>query len=176
MKLGTNHPWVKDKWRAPPFSKGKWLQKCENTSTKFLNLLLLNHWANFNQTWQKVSLGKEGFSLFRWKGHTFLHCEITKLQKYIYEIKKSSSELLGQFYNIYNHNFSQMNSLLWSGFSGERCGPWTSCLFKRSRQFVNMYQLVDNLVPSIAYELQVILYGRDISIQFEISNKKLLFT
>ena len=30
---------------------------------------------------------------------------------------------------------------------------------------------VDNLVPSMACELQVILYGRDISIQFEISNK-----
>ena len=31
---------------------------------------------------------------------------------------------------------------------------------------------VDNLVPSIACELQVKLYGRDISIQFEITNKK----
>ena len=30
---------------------------------------------------------------------------------------------------------------------------------------------VDNLVPGIAWELQVQLYGRDIFIQFEISNK-----
>ena len=41
--------------------------------------------------------------LFKWKGHTFLHqVIITKFQKYIHEIKKSSpSEPLGQFYNIY---------------------------------------------------------------------------
>ena len=30
-------------------------------------------------------------------------------------------------------------------------------------------------MPSIAYELQVLLYGRDVSIQFDISNKTLLF-
>ena len=73
----------------------------------------LNDWhvvtVDFNQTWQKASLGKEDLSLFKWKGHTFLHWEkITKLQKYIHEIKKSPPELLGQFYNIYNYNFAQM--------------------------------------------------------------------
>ena len=34
---------------------------------------------------------------------------------------------------------------------------------------------VDNWVPILACELQVILYCKDISVQFEISNKKLLF-
>ena len=48
--------------------------------------------------------------LFKWKGHTFLHqVIITKFQKYIHEIKKSSpSEPLGQFYNIYNYNHSSL--------------------------------------------------------------------
>ena len=68
-------------------------------------------------------------SLFKWKVQTFLHWEmITKLQKYFNEILKSSPpEPLGQFYNINNHNFAQMYSLIWTGFSGERCGPWASC-------------------------------------------------
>ena len=35
------------KWGAPPFSKGRWLRKSENTSTKILNLLLLNYWVSF---------------------------------------------------------------------------------------------------------------------------------
>ena len=29
------------------------------------HLLLQNHWVNFDQTWQKVSLGEEDFSLFK---------------------------------------------------------------------------------------------------------------
>ena len=28
---------------------------------------------------------------------------------------------------MYNHNFANMYSLIWTGFSGERCGPWASC-------------------------------------------------
>ena len=64
------------------------------------------------------------------KSYTLFHLEIlAKLQKYIHEISKSSPpELLGQFNNIYNHNFAQMYSLNWTGFSGERFGPWASCL------------------------------------------------
>ena len=63
------------------------------------NHLLQNQMVNFNQTWQKASIGKEDLSSFKWKGHTFLNQEIiTKLQKNIHEIKKSSPpELLGQF-------------------------------------------------------------------------------
>ena len=33
--------------------------------TKFKNLPLLNHWANFNQTWHKASLGKWDLILFK---------------------------------------------------------------------------------------------------------------
>ena len=44
-------------------------------------------WANFNQTWQKASLGKEDLSVCKWKSYTFLHWEIlTKLRRYIQEI------------------------------------------------------------------------------------------
>ena len=67
--------------------------------------------TNFNQTWHKASLGVEELRFFILKGQAFLQREIiTKLQKYILEIKifssrttrpdsvlKSPSELLGQF-------------------------------------------------------------------------------
>ena len=36
--------------------------------TTFINILLQNHWANFNQTWHKVSLGEgkiEGYAPFQ---------------------------------------------------------------------------------------------------------------
>ena len=63
---------------------------------------------------KKSSLGNEYLSLFKWKGHTFLHWEIiTKLQKYIHEIIKSSpTELLGEYMKIYNHNFAHLNWFL----------------------------------------------------------------
>ena len=56
-KLGTNHLWVKgiqvcSNKRPCPFQRG---DNCENTLTNFKNLLLKNHWANFNETWHKVS-------------------------------------------------------------------------------------------------------------------------
>ena len=51
------------KWRAPPFSKGRLLRNSKNTLTKFKNLLLQNHWAIFNQTWHKASLGEGDSSL-----------------------------------------------------------------------------------------------------------------
>ena len=37
----------------------------ENTLTKFKNLLLQNHWANFNQTWHKASLSEGDSNLFK---------------------------------------------------------------------------------------------------------------
>ena len=37
-----------------------------NLLTKFKNLLLLNQWANFNQTLHKASLGEGDSSLFKW--------------------------------------------------------------------------------------------------------------
>ena len=37
------------------------------------NLHLQNHWANFNQTWHKPSLGKGNSSLFKWRAlHYFV--------------------------------------------------------------------------------------------------------
>ena len=35
------------------------------------HLLLQNHWANFNQTWHKVSLGEGNSSLFKWRAPPF---------------------------------------------------------------------------------------------------------
>ena len=35
------------------------------------HLLLQNHWANFNQTWHKASLGKGDSSLFKWRAAPF---------------------------------------------------------------------------------------------------------
>jgi hypothetical protein len=35
-------------------------------------LLLQNHWANFNQTWHKSSLGEVDSKLFKWRGFAFL--------------------------------------------------------------------------------------------------------
>ena len=34
-------------------------------------LLLQNHWANFNQTWHKASLGEGDSSLFKWRTISF---------------------------------------------------------------------------------------------------------
>ena len=38
-------------------------------------------------------------------------------------LKMFSSWTTGPLYNIWNHNFSQMYSLIWTGFLGESCGP-----------------------------------------------------
>ena len=35
------------------------------------HLLLQNHWANFNQTWHKASLGDGDSSLFKWRAPSF---------------------------------------------------------------------------------------------------------
>ena len=61
------------------------------------------------------------------KGPHLLQREIiTESKKYIQEIGKSSSGLHSQFYDIFicNHSFAEMYSLICTGFSGERCGPW----------------------------------------------------
>ena len=79
--------------KGPPFPRGDNYKIGKIHWQILKNLLLQNHWVNFNQTWHKAS---------------------------------SPPELLGQFYNIYDQNYAQMNSLIWTGFSGERCGPWAS--------------------------------------------------
>ena len=32
-----------------------------------------------------------------------------------------------------NHSFEQMCLFIWTGFSGEQCGPWASCFFLRKK-------------------------------------------
>ena len=61
------------------------------------HLLLQKHRVNFEQTWHKASLVEEGSSLFNLRAPPFSKI-ITKYQKFIEEIKKSSSqEPLDQF-------------------------------------------------------------------------------
>ena len=37
----------------------------------YFRLLLKNHWANFNQTWHKASLGDGDSNLFKWRATPF---------------------------------------------------------------------------------------------------------
>ena len=60
-KRCTKHPWVQGNQvcsnEGPhPFQRGDNYEIVKNTLTKLKNLLLQNHWANFNQTWHKASL------------------------------------------------------------------------------------------------------------------------
>ena len=64
-KLGTKHPWVKGiqvcSNEGPyPFPRGD-----NYKIAKIKNLLLQNHWANFNQTWHKAYLGEGDSSWFK---------------------------------------------------------------------------------------------------------------
>ena len=76
---------------------------------KFKNPLLQNYWANFSQSWHKASLGEGGSSFF--------NEEPINSHKVINVLFFSLSRLW------YNH----MCLLIWTVFSGERCGPWASC-------------------------------------------------
>ena len=62
-KLGTKHPWVKgtpvclnEGFR--PFPRGDNNEIANNTLSNLKNLLLQNHWTNFNKTWHNASLGE----------------------------------------------------------------------------------------------------------------------
>ena len=59
------------KWRTCPFPRGDNYTNSENTLMKFKNILLQNHWANFNQTWHKASLGKGNLCLLKWRAPPF---------------------------------------------------------------------------------------------------------
>ena len=48
-----------------------------------IHILLQNHWANFNQTWYKVSLSEWDSSLFKWRGD---NNKIAKIHWQIYKI------------------------------------------------------------------------------------------
>ena len=78
-KLGTKHPWVKRespalfKWRATPFSKGRYLRNLKiffSWSTGPISTLhLLHHklWVSFNQLAQSIP-GWRGFNIVQMKG------------------------------------------------------------------------------------------------------------
>ena len=88
IKLVTNHPWLKgildySKKGSRPIPRG---DDYEIVKMNWQNLLIK---VFFSRTTRPISakLSKKHpwvKSLFKWKGHTFLHKEIiTKLQKYI---------------------------------------------------------------------------------------------
>ena len=47
------------------------LSACLSVNFSYFRLLLQNHWANFNQTWHKASLGEGDSSLFKWRTKPF---------------------------------------------------------------------------------------------------------
>ena len=55
--------------KGPASFQGEIIAK--NILTNLKNLLLQNHWANFNQTWHKASLGEGNSSLFYWRALPF---------------------------------------------------------------------------------------------------------
>ena len=85
---------------------------CPSVNFSYFRLLLQNHWANFNQTCHKASLGEGNSSLFKWRAPPFskgrlLRNSENKLTKF----KKSSPEPLSQF----QPNLAQ-SILGWRGF------------------------------------------------------------
>ena len=70
----------------------------QSVNFSYFRLLLKNHRANFNQTWQKASLGKGDSNFSNEEPCPFPRGDNFKWQKYIDEIPKSSSpEPLCQF-------------------------------------------------------------------------------
>ena len=53
--------------KGPALFQGEIITKKWKLMTKLKNLLHQNHWAYFNQTWHKASLGKGDSSLFKWR-------------------------------------------------------------------------------------------------------------
>ena len=128
------------KWRTVFLSMGRWLGNSKNTLLKFKNLLLQNHWANFNQIWLKASLVK---------GLKVLQIRIFRLLKRRWWVFFSKSTLL------YNYSFELMGLLVWYGFSGEQCGQWASCLY--SNHLCSWWTLSDHTL------LHYLLLSRSIS-------------
>ena len=95
-KLGTKYPLVKgipvcSNEESRPSQRGdNWeiVKLIEN----FLNLLLQNHWANFNQTWQSILGSNEGSS----PSQSGDNCKILKIH-YWKLFKVLSAEPLGHF-------------------------------------------------------------------------------
>jgi hypothetical protein len=71
IKLSTNYPWMKGiqvcSNKGPdPLQRGDNYKKCENEVGSF-KILLQNHWANFNQSWNKSSLGGKWIQIVQMK-------------------------------------------------------------------------------------------------------------
>ena len=64
------------KWRAPPFSKGKWLRNSENTVTKFKNHLLPEPVFQFQPNLAQNILGWWVYIFISVKGHASFQGEI----------------------------------------------------------------------------------------------------
>ena len=59
--------------KGPALFQGEIItQIVKNRLTKFKNLLLQNHWANFNQTWHKASVGEGDSCLFKRRAPPFI--------------------------------------------------------------------------------------------------------
>ena len=57
--------------KGPPFSRKDNYEIVKIHWRNLKNLLLQNHWVNFNQTWHKVSLGEGDLNLFKWRAPPF---------------------------------------------------------------------------------------------------------
>ena len=79
-------------------------------------LLLQNHWANFNQTWHKVSLGEGDSSFFKWRAPPFSRVDNYEIAKIHWILKIFFSRTTGP-----------ISTKLWT------MHPWVkedSCLFR----------------------------------------------
>ena len=73
------------------------------------DLLLQNHWANFNEIWHKASLGEEDSSLFEWRT-----IQLSKSRWWVF--------------SSFNQHYDMIICVNWFElfFLGEQCGPWAS--------------------------------------------------
>ena len=71
---------------APPLQKGRLFRKQRKYLRKFINLLLQNHWARFNQNWRKASLSDKDSRSFKLgpcpfpKGDNYENSQITLIK------------------------------------------------------------------------------------------------
>ena len=84
------------------------------------HLLLQNHWTKFQPNLAQSIVWWRGFKFFQMKNHS----------------------ILMKFSSLNQHFDRHMCLLIWTVFSGERCGPWTSCfiLFFSKKQNLISWQ------------------------------------
>ena len=57
--------------KGPALLQGEIITKYWKYIDEIKNLLLQNHWANFNQTWNKAYLIEGNLGFFKWRAHPF---------------------------------------------------------------------------------------------------------